>query len=191
MMKILLLHDKESLSYDDINLTFKIKTSIENSNNEIKCVTLDGDKIKSCIGCFNCWVKTPGICFMKDDGVNTISRHEIQADIIIILSKITYGAYSYDIKSFLDRSIPNILPFFEIVDNEMHHKMRYKRFPIIISIGYGTNTIQECQTFIELTERNALNFRPPKHFVFILENIGRFDEILESLNNVLSKELLE
>ena len=36
--------------------------SLEN----IHVITNESDRIKHCIGCFGCWVKTPGICVIKD-----------------------------------------------------------------------------------------------------------------------------
>jgi len=184
-MKAVLLCDRESLSYDGLNLSSKIESIVEKSNIEVELITLNGDEIKPCFGCFKCWVKTPGLCIMTSDCANTVARKEIQSDFMIILSKIEYGAHSHDIKSFLDRSIPNLAPFFEIVKGEMRHKMRYERFPIIITIGYGDFTDQECQTFINLAERNALNMQPPKHFVFTMQNINEIDKIAQSLGDAL------
>ncbi|MDR2967729.1 MAG: flavodoxin family protein [Methanobacteriaceae archaeon] len=188
-MKTLILCDRESLSYEKLNLASKVEKILEKSKSEVETITLNGDEINPCKGCFKCWVKTPGLCIMRNDCGNTVARKEIQSDVVVFISKITYGGYSYDIKSFLDRSIPNISPFFEIVNGEMRHKMRYKRFPIMITIGYGPCTNQEYQTFINLAKHNALNMRPPKHFVFIMEKINELKETMESLKNVLELEI--
>jgi len=184
-MKTLILCDRESLSYNGLNLASQIQTTVEKSGNNTKIITLNGDEIKPCVGCFGCWVKTPGQCVMTKDSVNEIAREEIQSDVVIILSKISYGGYSYDIKSFLDRSIQNISPFFEIVDGEMRHKMRYDHFPVMITIGYGDSSSDERQTFTTLAKRNALNMRPPKHFVIRVKSMEKLDETLESLKNAL------
>jgi len=188
-MKALILCDRESLSYEGLNLPSKIETTVEKSNTKVELITLNGDEIKPCLGCFKCWVKTPGLCVMTEDCANTVARGEIQSDILIIISKIKYGGYSYDIKSFLDRSIPNISPFFETINGEMHHKMRYKRFPIIITIGYGNSTSKENQTFINLTKRNALNMQAQNHFVFTMKNLDEVDKMTYSLEKVLSSEV--
>jgi multimeric flavodoxin WrbA len=128
---------------------------------------------------------------MTGDCANDIAAQEIQSDAVIFLSEICYGGYSYDIKSFLDRSIPNILPFFEIVNDEMHHEMRYERFPYIITIGYGAYTAEERQTFISLAERNALNMRPPKYFVSTMQNVDEISETMKLLSNFLSQEVCQ
>lgn len=33
--------------------------------------------IRNCIGCFGCWIKTPGQCVMKDGYENMVSRNSI------------------------------------------------------------------------------------------------------------------
>jgi len=184
-MKTLILCDRESSSYRALDLCSLLQMTVKETGSEVKTVNLNGDEINPCLGCFHCWVKTPGLCVQTHDCANTTAAEEIQSDVVIFLSKITYGAYSYDIKSFIDRSIPNISPFFEIVQGEMRHKMRYKRFPYMITIGYGESTAEECKTFTSLAERNALNMRPPKYFVYTVENAEEANEAMQSLKNVL------
>jgi multimeric flavodoxin WrbA len=190
-MKTLILCDRESTEYNSLDLCSQVKAAVVKAGSDVNTVVLNGDEIRPCLGCFKCWVKTPGLCIMADDCANAIAGQEIQSDVLIILSKMCYGGYSYDIKSFLDRSIPNISPFFETVNDEMHHKMRYERFPYMITIGYGTCTPQERQTFISLAERNALNMKPPKHFLFIMQNAEEINETMRSLSDVLSQEVCQ
>ena len=190
-MKTLILCDGESVQYNGLDLRSQVQISVLEARSEADIVVLNGDEIKPCLGCFQCWTKTPGLCIMTDDCVNSIAGQEIRSDALILLSKICYGGYSYDIKSFLDRSIPNILPFFETVNGEMHHKMRYERFPYMITIGYGTCTPQEREIFISLAERNALNMRPPKYFVFTIQNESEISETMKSLSVILSQEMYQ
>jgi multimeric flavodoxin WrbA len=92
----------------------------------------------------------------------------------VLISEITYGGFSADIKAFLDRSIQNILPYFVNYKGEIHHPMRYKRFPIWIAIGYGDVSNSEKQTFIKLAERNALNLRPAKYLAVAVQDRNDF-----------------
>ena len=190
-MKTLILCDRESVEHRDFELCSQVREAVLKAGSDAHIVVLNGDDIKPCLGCFQCWVKTPGLCVMTDDRTNIITSQEIRSDVLVLLSKICYGGYSYDIKSFLDRSIPNISPFFEIVNGEMHHEMRYDRFPYTITIGYGTCTAQERQTFISLAERNALNMRPPKHFVFTMQSAGEVGETMRSLSDILSQKVCQ
>lgn len=188
-MKTLILKDRKSMSYFAQDLALLLRKTVEGAGSEVTCVTLNGDEILPCRGCFQCWVKTPGLCIMDSDSVNDTGALLIQSDVVIFLSEICYGGFSYDIKSFLDRIIPNIMPYFEIVNGEMHHVKRYERFPVIVAIGYGDFVKEESQLFKEIIVRNALNMRPPCHFAFTIENQDKIDDVLRQLGTVLSEEV--
>jgi multimeric flavodoxin WrbA len=131
-----------------------------NMGHTVTMLTLNREEIKPCLGCFGCWVKTPGMCLITNDTANQTASKVINTQGVVLLSEITYGGYSADIKAFLDRSVQNILPYFEIYKGEMHHEPRYERFPVWISVGYSETNEAERQTFVQLADRNALNFRP-------------------------------
>ena len=87
-------------------------------------VISDDGSIKPCVGCFGCWVKTPGECVIKD-GYGRMGEKIHRADEVVVLSRFTYGGFSSFIKNVFDRSIGWVLPFFELYEGEMHHKQRY------------------------------------------------------------------
>ncbi|MCL2337042.1 MAG: flavodoxin family protein [Firmicutes bacterium] len=188
-MKTLLLCDRESVRYDGLDLCAQTQTTVQKAGGQTQTIILNCQEIKPCRGCFHCWLKTPGLCVMTDDCANTVSRQEIQADAVILLSKITYGGYSGDVKAFLDRSIPNISPFFELVKGTMRHRRRYDRFPYLISIGYDARTPKEQQTFLTLAERNALNMRPPQYFAFTMQSSGEVEATMQALEDILRREV--
>ena len=187
-MKVLLLCDRESAEYDGLDLRTGVDNALREAGNETTTVMLNGEEIGPCLGCYRCWVKTPGLCAITTDSANAIAGLEVRADTVIFLSRICYGGYSHDIKSFLDRSIPNISPFFSVVKGETRHPMRYDRFPVMISIGYGDYTPQERQTFVAVAERNALNMRPPRHYVYTVRNAAEMDQVALSLKSILAVE---
>ena len=43
-----------------------IDTQISESE-DLKYINLASMKIANCVGCFGCWTKTPGKCFIRDD----------------------------------------------------------------------------------------------------------------------------
>ncbi len=188
-MKTLILCDRESQNYKGLDISAQVLTAVREAENEAQLVVLDGDSIRPCQGCFNCWVKTPGICIMNNDCVNEIAAQEMRSDAVIILSKITYGGYSYDIKKFLDRSIQNIMPYFEIVSGLMRHKRRYPQFPYMITIGYGDCTPQERHTFTSLVENNSFNMRPPGYFTIVLGSGVEMSTAMKSLTKRLALEV--
>lgn len=110
----------------------------------------------NCIGCFGCWLKTPGICVIKDD-LQFAAPILGKAECFVIISKITYGGYSCDVKRFMDRSLGYIQPYFTRRGNEMHHVSRYTSRLDLIVIGYGAKNELEKTIFGQLVAANALN----------------------------------
>jgi hypothetical protein len=80
--------------------------------------------VAPCKGCFECWVKTPGICVIGDRG-RYLSLRIASVTELIFVSESCYGGLSPSIKAVIDRIIPMLLPFFELVDGRMRHLRRY------------------------------------------------------------------
>ena len=173
-MRILMLCDRESTS--GANLRDAFQNLLADAGHDVTAVTLNREKIKPCLGCFGCWIKTPGRCVITDDGANSIAEKQMRSDAVVLLSKITFGGFSADIKSYLDRSIQNILSDFEVYKGEMRHEMRYKRFPICIAVGYGDVSGTEQQTFAHLAQRNALNMRPADFLALTMQSSGTIEK---------------
>ena len=185
-MKILILYDRRSTSDHEVNWLSLLLSKIP-SNHRVQTTLLDYREIKPCRGCFGCWTKTPGLCVISDKA-NLLSREYIGADVVILLSKITYGGYSADIKAFLDRSIVNISPFFKMIHGEMHHKKRYEHYPDLIAFGYGASTEAEGETFVKLLERNALNIHA-NHSLAVTIEPGTEEEAFRKLDAFLGRRL--
>lgn len=114
--------------------------------------------IKKCVGCFGCWVKTPGQCVLPDE-YQQMGEWISKADRVTIISKCSFGCYSSFVKNVMDRSISYILPYFEIRNGEMHHKARYRKEIVLDVIFYGEDiTGEEQKTAEELVKANAVNF---------------------------------
>lgn len=94
---------------------------------EVESFVLREIKIADCLGCFGCWIKTPGQCVI-DDAERDIAKKLAYADLKVYLTPIVFGGYSYELKKSLDRQICNILPFFAKEKNgEIHHPSRYEK----------------------------------------------------------------
>jgi hypothetical protein len=77
-------------------------------------------KIKPCRGCFNCWLKTPGVCFHKDDMRQLLPKmHE--ADIIIYATPVYSYGMNAQMKNLLDRMIVLAEPFMEVAEGRSRH----------------------------------------------------------------------
>ncbi len=117
--------------------------------------------VRHCVGCFGCWIKTPGECVLADrarEFCAAIPRY----DEIIIISKLTFGGLSPDVKAVLDRSIGYMLPFFRIVKGEMHHVQRFSSSPSLNYHFYqAAGKPAQKQTAQKLAEANGINFGSP------------------------------
>ena len=125
---------------------------------EGKCdrmIAADG-KYAPCQGCFGCWTKHPAECFIRDS-LQKVCRTVGQADDLVIVTKNLYGAYSAAVKNVLDRSIGTSTPLSTYRGGEMHHTLRYGRHGLWKVIVYGDITEAEKETFLYLSERNAVN----------------------------------
>ena len=111
-----------------------------------------------CIGCFGCWVRTPGLCVLTGDEGNQLCRVVLEAQTVVMVSRITWGGYNASIKTVADRMLPLLHPDFRRVNGEMHHRMRYPQMPLLRAVGYGAGTTAEEETFRNYTAAHRVNF---------------------------------
>lgn len=165
MDKRLILHD----------LGEEIHSKLINSDNSYQVFSAM-PAVRPCLGCFACWVKTPGKCIIADRGQEFLS-HMVSASEIIVISKMCYGSLSADIKAIIDRSIGYILPFFRVVEDETHHKPRYKHKLSLKFVMYGEDiTEAEKLTAKKICRANALNFDCEE---FEIQFVGSAEDALE------------
>jgi multimeric flavodoxin WrbA len=157
------------------------------NNHEVDVIALRNEKIASCLGCFGCWLKTPGECVIKDAG-SDLPRKVIQSDVIFLLTPVTFGMYSSEIKKALDRfACPVLLPFFKKINGEIHHSNRYDKYPSIVAIGVLPNSDEESEnTFTTLVRRNGINLHTKALSSIFYEN-DKPNIIKEKVMATLSK----
>lgn len=89
-----------------------------------KLFSMAADEIKPCTGCGVCGRKTVGLCIYKDKGAELTARMS-QSDLMIILTRIRYGAYDQPVKQAVDRFSLLGTPYFLFRNAQMHHITRY------------------------------------------------------------------
>lgn len=80
-------------------------------------------KINPCQGEFNCWFKTPGECFQKDD-MQMLVPKLAEADVIVLATPVYVDGMSGPMKNLLDRGLPLAQPFVELRDGHCRHPGR-------------------------------------------------------------------
>lgn len=122
------------------------------------CIISNHGKIHPCIGCFGCWVKTPGECAMKDGYSNT-GELLSKCDELTMISQCFYGDYSPFVKNVIDRAISYVHPYFVIRNHEMHHRRRYNNSINLRVCFYGdAMTDQEKVTAKDRVQAHSMNF---------------------------------
>jgi putative NADPH-quinone reductase len=86
-------------------------------------------KIRSRLGCFLCWVKTPGKCVQRDDMAAVLERF-VQADLLVFGTPLYHYNVSGLMKNFIDRTLPSFEPW--LVEDPVHpgksgHPDRYPK----------------------------------------------------------------
>jgi multimeric flavodoxin WrbA len=60
---------------------------------EVRTYALRELKLTQCIGCFGCWLETPGLCRFRDAG-REIAQAIMESDTVILLGLVSFGSYA-------------------------------------------------------------------------------------------------
>jgi multimeric flavodoxin WrbA len=157
------------------------------NSHEVEVMVLRNEKIAGCLGCFGCWLKTPGECVIHDAG-SDLPRKVIESDFVFVLTPVTFGMYSSVLMKAMDRfACPVLLPFFTKINGEIHHAKRYDKYPTIVAVGVLPSLDEESETtFATLVGRNGINLHT-KTLSSIVYSSDKPDEIKQKVLATLSK----
>ncbi len=172
-------------------MTFQniIEEELVNIGMETESYVLNQIEIKSCIGCFRCWDTTPGICTgVKGDNANEIVEKVIQSELIVILTPLTFGGYSSELKKIMERFLGLVQPGVNQDKGESHHRKRYERYPSLIAIATTEkDDKEEEELFRLLINRHSKNFYPPKYSTEIFKEDTDSDSIRAGLKQIIEE----
>ncbi|WP_346352953.1 flavodoxin family protein [Azotosporobacter soli] len=143
-------------------------------------VFLAEKEIKHCLGCFTCWLKTPGRCAIKDDMAGVLEAIE-GADVLILASPLYFHTISGMLKVFMDRLIVNGDPHFaKTASGESRHtkKAGAKAPRLVMLSNCGFPERSHFQAMSHWVQRVALHMETEQ-----------LDEIYASQGGMLSMEL--
>ena len=152
---------------------------------EVEIVDTSDMKIVHCMGCNQCWLKTPGICAYKDD-YEIILKKLVQADNLWIVSDTRFGFLDYKGKRLMDRIMPMLNMTIGFRDGWMRHELRYH--PLNIGLLYKGDADQMMME--DWCKRTAVNIGGHSLGAIALqvksEKCKVKSEAVVSLNNKLS-----
>lgn len=125
-----------------------------------------------CVGCNACWLRTPGVCSIKDT-YDELLKAYLEYDSTVFLCGTALNFVDYRMKNVIDRVLPLVTMYTCIVDGQFRHVPRYDknfRFGLLYS-GEADNAYLN-----RWMDRVMLNFMG--------ENLGAYP--IESAKEVLS-----
>jgi multimeric flavodoxin WrbA/putative sterol carrier protein len=76
---------------------------------EVDVLDLASVDISACVGCYSCWLATPGQCVHRDD-MGGILERLYACDLLFLATPVYYYAMSSLLKTFLERTLPLTSP---------------------------------------------------------------------------------
>jgi multimeric flavodoxin WrbA len=180
-MKITILNGSPEPSVCDRYLD-SLRHALQADGHIVTQLDLRDLKLSYCIGCFGCWVKTPGVCGSRDASID-LDRAVINSDFTLWASPLRMGFPTTLFKMALDKHLPLIHPYMEVDHNEVHHKRRYPRSPRLgLLLEPETSTDQrDLQITTDILNRTALNFK--SRLEFSLTTQTPTSEIVKRINS--------
>lgn len=158
-MKITILNGSPDPSPFDAYLA-QLKPALETGGHTVTQIDLRDIPLRYCIGCFGCWVKTPGECVSRDASLE-IDRAVINADFVLWAAPMKMGFPSALLKMAMDKHLPLIHPYMVVDQGEAHHRRRYPRSPrvgLLVEKEPGADE-RDLQIVTAIISRSALNFK--------------------------------
>ena len=182
-MKITILNGSPATTALDAGLA-ELKQVLEAGGNLVTQFDLRDLSLRYCIGCWGCWVKTPGQCSNGDTTCQAIDRAVINADFVLWAAPLKLGFPSSLLKMALDKHLPLIHPYTLVDHAEAHHRKRYAHYPRIglLLEKEATSDVRDLQIVTDICCRTALNFKTRLEFSLTTET-----PVVELVRRILVK----
>jgi multimeric flavodoxin WrbA len=158
---------------------------LEEQGSQVETFALREIRLAHCIGCFGCWLETPGVCIQADEG-RRITEAVVKSDLTVLFTPVSFGGYSSELKKAIDRWLPLELPFFTLRHGEIHHTARYQNYPRLVGIGVQNEpNAGEAAIFLAVVGRNAINFHAGSYAADVVVASASPDALRERFRTVL------
>jgi multimeric flavodoxin WrbA len=101
---------------------------------EVEVFELRKKKINHCRGCYTCWAKTLGVCVHKDDMALELFPKWLEADVAVYASSLYHYGVNAEMKAFIERTLPSLLPYFKRQGERTVHPLR-SRHPAVVLLS--------------------------------------------------------
>ena len=168
-MKITILNGNPKPSTFDGYLS-QVVSPLESGGHAVTQLDLRELPLRYCVGCWGCWVKTPGECVARDASLE-MDRAVIHADFVLWAAPLRMGFPSELLKRANDKHLPLIHPYMVVDHGEAHHLRRYPRAPRVglLLEKEGSTDARDLQIVTDIYCRTALNFKTRLEFSLTTE----------------------
>lgn len=161
----------------DLILTDRALPSLPR-HDQLHVVHVAEQRIAPCVGCFCCWIKTPGRCVIRDDAPAIYPRIA-HCDRLLVVSRLFLGCYDLPMKRLMERSLPNQQAFILIHHGETHHIQRSVHPKQMTVVAYGAESDGEKALFERFVKRNALNTLSEDCTIHFADSEAQVDTLVE------------
>ena len=127
----------------DGTIAHQLQSKLANEKVNVEVIDTSGMKISHCIGCNHCFLKTPGVCAIKDD-YEQILKKLAHSDMAWLVSDTHFGFINSNGKKVMDRVLPLLNMGLEFREGEMRHTLRYGKLSVGLYIV--VMAIRNCST---------------------------------------------
>ena len=144
---------------------------------ETETIYLKEKDIDSCVGCYTCWAKTPGVCIFKDDMPELLEKVR-ECNILVFATPLYNFNMSSLLKGFLERLLPLYDPHLAKTGETYRHPERYE-------VSWKMVLVSTCG-FPEISHFDGL-----RHIFSHIERVGQvplIGELLMPAGELLKQE---
>lgn len=158
-MKVTLINGSPEQGTFDAYLAQLVR-KLNQAGHSVTRIDLRDVALRHCIGCFGCWVKTPGQCVVQDASIE-MDRAVITADFVLWAAPLKMGFPTALLKTAIDKHLPLIHPYMEVAHGEAHHLRRYPTSPrlgLLVESEADTDP-RDLQIVSDIFCRTAVNYK--------------------------------
>jgi hypothetical protein len=98
---------------------------------EVCTANLREKTMRPCLGCFTCWVRTPGRCIQMDDMTNELLPELLGSDLVVYATPLYSRTMNALMSIFRERMLPLSQPFVEKRNGKRAFLLRHKLPPTV------------------------------------------------------------
>ncbi len=168
-MKITILNGNPQPSLFDAYLA-QVSAALQGAGHSVAQLDLRDLPLRYCVGCWGCWVKTPGECVSRDASLE-MDRAVIHADFVLWAAPLKMGFPAALLKMAMDKHLPLIHPYMVVERMEAHHRRRYARYPRLglLVEREADSDERDVQIVSAICTRTALNLKTRLEFCLTSE----------------------